>query len=105
MTNYIIIYLFISFILLFICAKISYSLNLVDLPNKRKIHSKNVVYTGGIAISFIYIFSIYLFNTFNDDFNIILSFAFLIALIGLVDDKYSLNVRGKLSLHIFPIFY
>jgi len=105
MINYIIIYLFLGFILSFICAKISYLLNLVDIPNKRKIHSKNVAYTGGIVISFMYIFSIYLFSIFNDDFNIILSFAFLIALVGLIDDKYTLNVGGKLSLQIFPIFY
>ena len=59
MIDYIIIYLFLGFILSFICAKISYLLNLVDLPNKRKIHSKNVAYTGGIVISFMYIFSIW----------------------------------------------
>ncbi len=105
MNNYIIIYLLFSFVLFFICGKISYKLNLIDFPNKRKIHSKNVVYTGGIAISFIYIFSIFLFDIFYYDFKVILSFAFLISLIGLIDDKYTLNVGGKLSLQIFPIFY
>ncbi len=99
------IYSLFSFFLIFTCAKISYKLDLVDVPSKRKIHSKNVAYTGGVAISFVYIFSIFLFNIFNNDLIIILSFAFLISLIGIIDDKYNLNVGGKLSLQIFPIFY
>ena len=99
------IYLLLSFLLIFVCAKISYKLRLIDFPNKRKIHSNLVVYTGGIAISLAYIFSILLFEIFDNKLNIILAFAFLISLIGLIDDKYNLNVGGKLSLQIFPIFY
>ena len=52
------IYTLISFLLLFLFANISYRLNLVDLPNKRKIHTKGVAYTGGIAISVILVLSI-----------------------------------------------
>ena len=31
--------------------------------------------------------------------------AFLVSIIGFIDDKTSLNVGGKLSLQIIPIFY
>lgn len=104
--NYaIIIYSLLSFLLLFSCAKISYKLQLVDLPNKRKLHSKATVFTGGFAISVTFVFSILLFQISNNHLNLILSMAFLIAIIGLVDDKFDITVGSKLSLQIIPIFY
>ena len=105
MINLIIIYSIISLLLLFLCAKISYYLGLVDLPVKRKIHSKATVYTGGITIACILVVSILLLETNNYYFNVILTIAFLISIIGLIDDKFNLNVDGKLSLQIIPIFY
>ena len=54
--NEIILYSFIIFLLLFLNAKISYKLNLIDLPNKRKIHTKGTIFTGGIALSIAFIF-------------------------------------------------
>lgn len=100
-----IIYSVLCFVLVFTCAKISYKLNLLDKPNQRKIHKESVAYTGGIAISVTLVFSIFLFNIYEGNLNNILSIAFLISLIGLVDDKFNLNVGGKLSLQILPIFY
>ena len=104
--NYaIIIYSLLSFLLLFSCAKISYKLQLVDLPNKRKLHSKATAFTGGFAISVTFVFSILLFQISNNHLNLILSMAFLIAIIGLVDDKFDITVGSKLGLQIIPIFY
>ena len=105
MSNIIIIYFIITIITLFLISKISYYLNLVDLPNKRKMHIKPTAYTGGLALSFIYIFSIYLFDFTDQKLNFIFAAAFLIGIIGFIDDKYGLNVGGKLSLQIIPIIY
>ena len=105
MNNTLIIYSLISFFILFLSARISYKLNLVDTPNKRKIHSKPTVYTGGIAISIALVFSILILEISDNYLNLILSMSFLISLVGLIDDKFSLNVGGKLSLQIIPIFY
>lgn len=105
MINLIIIYSILSLLLLFLSGKISYNIGLVDVPIKRKLHSKATVYTGGITISFILVLSILLLETNNEYFNIILSTAFLISIVGLIDDKFNLNVVGKLSLQIIPIFY
>ena len=105
MNNTIIIYSLLSFLILFLCGKVSYKLNLLDHPNKRKIHSKATAYTGGFAISVILLFSIFLFTVSDKNLNIILSIAFLISIIGLIDDKYNLDVSSKLSLQIIPIFY
>ena len=105
MLNTIIIYSILSFLLFFVFALASYKLNLVDLPSKRKIHFKPTAFTGGVSMSFIYICSIQLFDVYGKDLNLILSIAFLISILGLVDDRYNLNPGGKLSLQIIPIFY
>ncbi len=99
------IYTLLSFVIFFLCAKISYKYNLLDQPNKRKIHSEATAYTGGIAISVILLFAIILFDNFYKNLSIILSIAFLVSIFGLIDDKYQLNIGGKLSLQIIPIFY
>ena len=62
MLNSIIIYSLLSFLILILFAKVSYKLNLVDIPSDRKKHSKATAYTGGLAISVIYVISIVLFE-------------------------------------------
>jgi UDP-GlcNAc:undecaprenyl-phosphate GlcNAc-1-phosphate transferase len=105
MSNTIITYSILSFLILFIFALASYKLNLVDLPSERKIHLKPTAFTGGLTMSIIYICSIQLFDIHGKDLNLILSIAFLIAILGLIDDKYNLDTGSKLSLQIIPIFY
>ena len=105
MINYLLLYSLISFLILIFVTKISYKFNLLDIPNKRKKHLKPVAYTGGMAISFIYIISILLFDINDEKLNLILPIAFLIAIIGFIDDKYHLNIGEKLSLQIFTIIY
>jgi len=99
------IYILLSFILFYIFAKFSYRYRLVDLPNQRKLHPNPTAYTGGVILCLNYLISISLFDFSNSIFTFIISFGFLVALIGLVDDKYNLNAGGKLSLQIFPLFY
>ena len=101
----ILIYSSISFLLLFLISKISYNLNLVDAPSKRKIHLKPTAYTGGIGLCLIYIIAILLFDFSSGKLNLILSTAFLIGIVGFVDDKHDLNVGGKLSLQVLTIIY
>ena len=101
----IITYSLLSFILFFFCGKVSYKLNLVDLPNKRKIHFKPTAYTGGISLSIVLLLGIQLFDFSDRNLNLIFSIGFLISIVGLIDDKYNLNIGGKLSLQIIPILY
>ena len=100
-----IIYCAIIFLIIFFFSKISYVLNLVDIPNERKRHSKPTAYTGGLAISLCYICSIHLFEVYINTLNVIASIGFLLAVVGFIDDKYDLNIGGKLSLQIIPIIY
>ena len=100
-----IIYIIITFLIFFFFTKASYKLRLVDLPNDRKRHSRPVAYTGGVAICFAYIFSIYLFEVPFNELNLIISIGSLIAAVGFLDDKQNLNIGGKLSLQIIPMIY
>ncbi len=102
--NFLFYFLF-NFITFFIFAKISYKLKLVDIPSDRKIHSKPTAFTGGITISIILLFTLQAIDFFDKSLGLILSFSFLICVIGLIDDKFHLNTGGKLSLQIFPIIY
>ena len=101
----ILIYSLISFLVLISISKISYNLDLVEAPNKRKIHLKPTAYTGGLGLCLMYIIAIFFFDFSSEKLNLILSIAFLIGIVGFVDDKYNLNVGGKLSLQILPIIY
>ena len=105
MYNEILIYSTLTFFILFICAKISYRLNLIDLPNKRKIHLEPTAYTGGIAIIISLLFALQEVDVFDKTLSLILSISFLISIVGLIDDKFHLNTGGKLSLQIIPTFY
>ena len=105
MYNEIPIYSLLTFFLLFICAKVSYKLNLVDLPNKRKIHLKPTANTGGFAIIISLLFALQALDVFDKTLGLILSISFLVSIVGLIDDKFHLNTGGKLSLQIIPIFY
>ena len=105
MINNIFAYSLISFLILILVSKISYKLNLLDLPNKRKGHLKPTAFTGGLALSFIYILSVLLFDIFDEKLNLIIPIAFLIGLVGFIDDKYYLNIGGKLSLQVITIIY
>tara|TARA_E500000178_G_C16854351_1_gene676645 strand:- start:24 stop:944 length:921 start_codon:yes stop_codon:yes gene_type:complete len=77
----------------------------VDIPDNRKIHSRETAYTGGISISLIFLFTLQYLDIFDRNLGLILSISFLISLVGLIDDKYHLNTGGKLSLQIIPVFY
>lgn len=105
MINIFLIYSAISFTAIFFLAVISYRFNLVDIPDERKRHSKPTAYTGGIILSFIYVFAILLFSVNIGNLNSIVAIGFLISIVGFIDDKYKLSTGGKLSLQTIPIIY
>ena len=105
MINKIIIYLITSTFIIYVITKVSHKLKLLDYPSERKSHYKPTPFTGGLALSLIYLFSVKLFDISLNELNLILTFSFLMMMVGLIDDKYNLNVGGKLSLQILPISY
>ena len=105
MINIFLIFSLASFLILIFIAKISYKLNLLDIPIKdRSFHNKPTAYTGGVALCVILALGIFIFN-FDQKINSILSIALMTGLIGFIDDKNNLSVGGKLSLQLLPIIY
>ena len=104
MINNLIIYSIITFFIFISLSMVSYRLNLVDKPNKRKQHLAPTAYTGGLAISIAYVISLIIFDV-GQSLNLIISISFLMAVVGFIDDKYHLNIGGKLSLQMIPIVY
>ncbi len=105
MITSILIYCLLSFISMYLCSIVSYKFDLVDLPNKRKVHSRPIAFTGGIIISIILCISILLFNISNNDLYFISLMALLVSIFGLIDDKYHISAASKLGLQIIPIIY
>jgi UDP-GlcNAc:undecaprenyl-phosphate GlcNAc-1-phosphate transferase len=96
---------FLCFVIFFFLLKISFLLNLIDIPNSRKTHATPVPYTGGLCIGLTFILIIFLAKFQNTVINQILIYSFVVSIIGLIDDKFDLSVLLKLSLLTFPIFF
>ena len=92
-------------IITFPIVMLSKKLGLLDLPSKRKLHSNPTPYTGGLIVSLTFLFIVFITNYDNYYLNLILSFSILIAITGLIDDKYNVNPGTKLVLQYFPIFF
>ena len=82
-------------ILVFILNKFSYLIKLIDYPSERKIHYENTPLTGGISI-----FIILLITFFSLKLEIfyhnLLFCSFLILLIGIFDDRFTLSPNLRL---------
>jgi UDP-GlcNAc:undecaprenyl-phosphate GlcNAc-1-phosphate transferase len=109
----------IFFLTTYLFLRINYNLakyiQILDLPNKRKKHSKPTPLTGGILFAILLfesVYFIYFQKKINFDFELYI-FPSLILLFGLLDDKKDLNANIKLLiltiiyltfLSIFPEF-
>ena len=79
--------------------KTSVKYGFTDKPTKRKKHSKETPLIGGLVMFIGFFASYFIFNDFFDEKGIMIFFAaFLILMIGLIDDYY--KTRGK----EFPIY-
>lgn len=83
--------------------KLFRSIDLLDIPDKRKIHSVSTPSLGGIAIFLGIIFSLILSSSFADlaTQKFFLGATFLIFLLGVRDDLSSLQAKHKLVIQVF----
>ena len=80
--------------------KITNFLNVFDNPDsKRKIHNKKVASVGGFIIFFNLSLFFFLENDLSE-YKILWTFAFIIFLIGFLDDKFKINANLKFFLFI-----
>lgn len=81
-----------------ISRQIAMRLGVVDKPNHRKIHHDHKPLMGGLAIYVAFTVSVLLFSppTETSQLLAVLGGAALVALIGLIDDRYNLGIRIRL---------
>ena len=100
----IIIVFFLSFFSLIFLIFVSRKLLLFDYPTKQKNHKIPIPYTGGIALLSIFFFLIKFLNS-HELFEIIMTYSFLIIVIGFLDDFINLNPGPKLFFLCLPIIF
>lgn len=93
---------FITFILLPIVIKVSRSIDILDTPDRRKIHSVSTPSLGGIGIFIGFILALAISTSFNElaELKFFLAGIVLIFILGVRDDVSSLQAKHKLAIQI-----
>ena len=98
-----------SFIITFYIKKIAKHIGAMDIPNKRKVHKVPMPRLGGLGIFLTFLFGYMLFGVQSIQMNAILIGAFIIVLIGVIDDISPIGAKtkllGELAAAIVVIFY
>lgn len=101
-------FLFVVFLVPFI-KKIAFHIDAVDIPNKRKVHTKPMPRLGGLGIYFGFLLGYMLFGQHSETMNSILIGSFIIVLTGVVDDikplKASTKFIGQVIAALVVVFY
>ena len=85
-----------SFIITFYIKKIAKHIGAMDIPNKRKVHTKPMPRLGGLGVFLTFLFGYMLFGVQSIQMNSILIGAFLIITVGVIDDIRPLGAKTKL---------
>jgi len=92
--------IFISFVLVLLLVplikKLSFLVNAIDQPNKRKIHQTPIPRLGGLAIYLAFLGGFMIFGTPSEIMNSVLIASFLIVLVGIIDDIKPLDAKTKI---------
>ncbi len=89
-------FLFVAILIPFI-KKIAIHVGALDIPNKRKVHSKPMPRLGGLAIFLGFLFGYMLFGEPSSTMNSILIGSFIIVLTGAIDDIKPLKASVKFA--------
>ncbi|WAA11390.1 glycosyltransferase family 4 protein [Fervidibacillus albus] len=87
--------LFLSYLLTPLIILSAEKMDLMDKPNKRKVHFRDVPILGGLAIYMSFITGVFLFEPMHRIHQAVLLGSFIIMIIGVVDDLYELRPRTK----------
>ncbi len=85
---------------------IAMRLGVVDKPNQRKIHLDNKPMMGGLAIYVGFALTLLLFSPpqYLVELGALLSGVTFLALVGLVDDRYTLGIKSKMVAEVIATF-
>ncbi|MGZ9735803.1 MraY family glycosyltransferase [Flavobacterium sp. GNP002] len=90
-----------------IIKRIAIKVNLVDRPNSRKVHINNIPLIGGVSIAFSVIIIILISGNsliFFKEYLSILSAAFMVLIVGIIDDKNDIRPKYKLTIQLILSF-
>jgi UDP-N-acetylmuramyl pentapeptide phosphotransferase/UDP-N-acetylglucosamine-1-phosphate transferase len=100
---FIIIELFIvSFLSIYILDKLANSFNIIDRPNKHKIHKKKTTKIAGVGLIFIILNSFIIYD-YNYELGYSFTILILFILVGFYDDLKQLNASSKIILMIINL--
>ena len=100
----IIFFLLISIIGLYLAYFISLKFNLIDFPDKKKIHTTKTPNIGGAAIIFLILTSFFIYD-YNDELRLIFILCISVIIIGLSDDIKNYSAIIKLILISVPVIF
>lgn len=86
---------FICFLITFYIKKIAKHIGAMDIPNKRKVHTEPMPRLGGLGIFLTFLFGYMLFGVQSLQMNAILIGAFIIVLVGVIDDISPIGAKTK----------
>tara|TARA_Y100000996_G_scaffold313689_1_gene249903 strand:+ start:392 stop:1375 length:984 start_codon:yes stop_codon:yes gene_type:complete len=98
--KYFIIYILISSTIIYLSRYLGY----FDKPNKRGIHKRPIINTGGLILYLFFLSTIFK-NELNFNIELIISIGFFVCLTGFVDDRINLTPSTKIVLIIIPSIY
>ncbi|MGM9878536.1 MAG: glycosyltransferase family 4 protein, partial [Bacilli bacterium] len=84
------------FFITFYIKKIAKHIGAIDIPDKRKVHTTPMPRLGGLGIFLTFLFGYILFGVQSIQMNSILIGAFIIVLVGVIDDISPLGAKTKL---------
>ena len=97
------------FLITFYIKRIAVHIGAMDIPDKRKVHTKPMPRLGGLGIFLTFLFGYILFGVQSLQMNAILIGAFLIILVGVIDDIRPLGawtkLIGQIAAALVVIFY
>ena len=85
-----------TLLITFYIKKIAKHIGAMDIPNKRKVHTKPMPRLGGLGIFLGFLFGYMLFGVHSIQMNAILIGSFIIVLVGVIDDIRPLDAKTKL---------
>lgn len=92
--------LFITIVLVPLCKTLAFRLNILDVPDERKVHTIPTPRTGGIAMALGSLAPILIWTRLDELSGSILIGAWILVFFGLLDDRVNLNYKYKFASQI-----
>ena len=97
------------FLITFYIKKVAIHIGAMDIPNKRKVHTKPMPRLGGLGVFLTFLLGYMLFGVQSLQMNAILIGAFIIIIVGVIDDIRPIGawtkLLGQISAALVVIFY